>query len=100
MPGGNIAAFFQNDLKRMLAYSGVADAGYLLIGIVANSQGGDPGHRALPLRADAAGAGIHPVLDLKFYIRSYSDTHQGNQSPGSAPVVGRRVYWAALTASG
>jgi NADH-quinone oxidoreductase subunit N len=37
---GNIAAIFQNDLKRMLAYSGVAHAGYLLIGIVANSQDG------------------------------------------------------------
>jgi NADH-quinone oxidoreductase subunit N len=37
---GNIAAIFQNDVKRMLAYSGVAHAGYLLIGIIANSQDG------------------------------------------------------------
>ena len=37
---GNIAAIFQNDIKRMLAYSGIAHAGYLLIGIVANSQDG------------------------------------------------------------
>jgi len=37
---GNIAAIFQNDVKRILAYSGVAHAGYLLIGIVANSQDG------------------------------------------------------------
>ncbi|CAI2717825.1 NADH-quinone oxidoreductase subunit N [Nitrospina watsonii] len=37
---GNIAAIFQDDVKRMLAYSGVAHAGYLLIGIVANSQDG------------------------------------------------------------
>ena len=37
---GNTAAIFQNDLKRMLAYSGVAHAGYLLIGIVTNSQEG------------------------------------------------------------
>ncbi len=37
---GNIAAIFQNDVKRMLAYSGIAHAGYLLIGIVANSQDG------------------------------------------------------------
>jgi NADH-quinone oxidoreductase subunit N len=37
---GNIAAIFQNDVKRMLAYSGVAHAGYLLIGIVANSTDG------------------------------------------------------------
>lgn len=37
---GNIAAIFQDDVKRMLAYSGVAHAGYLLIGILANSQDG------------------------------------------------------------
>lgn len=37
---GNIAAIFQDDLKRMLAYSGIAHAGYLLIGIVANSEKG------------------------------------------------------------
>ena len=37
---GNTAAIFQTNVKRMLAYSGVAHAGYLLIGIVANSQDG------------------------------------------------------------
>ena len=37
---GNIAAIFQNDVKRMLAYSGIAHAGYLLIGIVTNSEDG------------------------------------------------------------
>jgi len=37
---GNIAAIFQDDVKRMLAYSGVAHAGYLLIAIVANTQDG------------------------------------------------------------
>jgi len=37
---GNIAAIFQDNLKRMLAYSGIAHAGYLLIGIVANSEDG------------------------------------------------------------
>lgn len=37
---GNTAAIFQDDVKRMLAYSGIAHAGYLLIGIVANTQDG------------------------------------------------------------
>ena len=37
---GNTAAIFQDDLKRMLAYSGVAHAGYLLIGIVTNTHEG------------------------------------------------------------
>ncbi len=35
--GGNILALAQSNLKRLLAYSGIAHAGYLLIGIVASS---------------------------------------------------------------
>ena len=32
---GNIAAILQTNIKRMLAYSSIAHAGYILIGIVA-----------------------------------------------------------------
>jgi NADH-quinone oxidoreductase subunit N len=31
---GNFAAIFQNDIKRLLAYSSIAQAGYLMIGLV------------------------------------------------------------------
>jgi NADH-quinone oxidoreductase subunit N len=37
---GNITAVVQKNVKRMLAYSSVAHAGYLLMGIVANNQDG------------------------------------------------------------
>ncbi len=37
---GNISAVVQKNVKRMLAYSSVAHAGYLLMGIVANNQDG------------------------------------------------------------
>ncbi len=37
---GNITAVVQKNIKRMLAYSSVAHAGYLLMGIVANSPKG------------------------------------------------------------
>lgn len=37
--GGNIMALVQKNVKRMLAYSSIAHAGYLLIGIVAGSNG-------------------------------------------------------------
>jgi NADH-quinone oxidoreductase subunit N len=37
---GNLSALAQKNVKRMLAYSSVAHAGYLLMGIVANSQDG------------------------------------------------------------
>jgi len=34
---GNVIALVQTDLKRMLAYSGIAHAGYMLIGVIAGS---------------------------------------------------------------
>jgi NADH-quinone oxidoreductase subunit N len=40
MTAGNIAAVTQTNVKRMLAYSSIAHAGYLLIGIVAGSSRG------------------------------------------------------------
>ncbi len=37
---GNVVAILQTNIKRMLAYSAIAHAGYLLIGIVAGTQEG------------------------------------------------------------
>jgi len=38
MTVGNVVAVLQSNIKRMLAYSAIAHAGYLLVGIVANSS--------------------------------------------------------------
>ncbi len=38
MTVGNVIAISQNNIKRMLAYSSIAHAGYLLVGFVAGSQ--------------------------------------------------------------
>ncbi len=35
---GNLAALMQNDVKRMLAYSSIAHAGYILVGFVAGGE--------------------------------------------------------------
>src|SRR5258707_8412768 len=40
MTVGNVAAVTQSNVKRMLAYSSIAHAGYVLIGIVANTTRG------------------------------------------------------------
>lgn len=40
MTVGNIAALTQSNLKRMLAYSSIAHAGYVLIGVVAGTERG------------------------------------------------------------
>ncbi len=61
MTVGNIAALRQENVKRMLAYSSIAHAGVLLVGIV--TAGIDP-----------AGEGLSAVL---FYLLSYSATTVG-----------------------
>jgi NADH-quinone oxidoreductase subunit N len=40
MTVGNVVAVLQTNIKRMLAYSAIAHAGYILVGIVANSDTG------------------------------------------------------------
>lgn len=41
MVAGNIAAIVQNNLKRLLAYSGIAHSGYALIGVIASGISGE-----------------------------------------------------------
>jgi NADH-quinone oxidoreductase subunit N len=43
MTGGNIAALAQKDVKRMLAYSSIAHAGYILVGVAAGTMSGVSG---------------------------------------------------------
>lgn len=43
MTVGNLAALVQNDVKRLLAYSSIAHAGYLLLGILAGNPLGQAG---------------------------------------------------------
>ncbi|HOX26237.1 MAG TPA: NADH-quinone oxidoreductase subunit N [Candidatus Krumholzibacteria bacterium] len=68
MTAGNLLALVQASIKRMLAYSSIAHAGYLLLGVLAilAPAGGDPGR---PLResavVQAAGSG------LLFYLLGY-----------------------------
>lgn len=42
MTVGNVAALTQGNIKRMLAYSSIAHAGYMLIGLTVFSRSGDP----------------------------------------------------------
>jgi NADH-quinone oxidoreductase subunit N len=38
---GNVVAIVQNDLKRMLAYSSIAHAGYVMVGVIAGGESGN-----------------------------------------------------------
>lgn len=40
---GNVIAIWQNDIKRLLGYSGIAQAGYLMVGLAAANASGQSG---------------------------------------------------------
>jgi NADH-quinone oxidoreductase subunit N len=62
---GNVAAIVQSNVKRMLAYSSIAHAGYALIGFVAAGSTGD-----IELRNSALSA-------VAFYLLTYSVMNLG-----------------------
>ncbi|MCA1626712.1 MAG: NADH-quinone oxidoreductase subunit N, partial [Acidobacteria bacterium] len=63
---GNVVALVQNNVKRMLAYSSIAHAGYALVGFVAAGRATDPAQQA-----DAIGAVI-------FYLLAYAVMNLGS----------------------
>jgi NADH-quinone oxidoreductase subunit N len=54
MTVGNVVALWQNDLKRLLAYSGIAHGGYMLMGLAAAPY--------LAAQADPAGGAVSAML--------------------------------------
>jgi len=48
---GNVAAILQDNIKRMLAYSSIAHAGYVLLGLIAVGRGADVATREWGLQA-------------------------------------------------
>ena len=71
---GNVLALLQNNLRRLLAYSSVAHAGYILAGLAAGAPllAPEQAAGAAPLSADQAlvrSAGVEAVL---FYLVAYA----------------------------
>ncbi|MEN9786024.1 MAG: dehydrogenase subunit [Pseudomonadota bacterium] len=67
---GNVSALVQRDLKRMLAYSSIAHAGYLLMALVAVGHPAEAGGVSSAARA-AAGSGV------LFYAFAYTLMNAG-----------------------
>jgi NADH-quinone oxidoreductase subunit N len=70
---GNLVALPQQNIKRMLAYSSIAHAGYMLIGVV-----------AVAASPTLVGSGVGALL---FYLLAYTFTNIG--AFGVATIVGR-----------
>ena len=62
---GNVVAIVQNNVKRMLAYSSIAHAGYALVGFVAAGAATDPAQRSAALTSVA------------FYLLTYAVMNMG-----------------------
>ena len=62
---GNVAAILQNNVKRMLAYSSIAHAGYAMVGFIGAGLARDAANR------DAA------VASVAFYMVTYAVTNLG-----------------------
>jgi NADH-quinone oxidoreductase subunit N len=62
---GNVGALAQTDLKRLIAYSGIAHAGYLLVGYTALARGTGPVDAGISIRA------------IIFYLATYAFTNLG-----------------------
>jgi NADH-quinone oxidoreductase subunit N len=65
---GNVAALVQENIKRMLAYSSIAHAGYILVGMVAGKEAGTAG--------------------MLYYLLAYTFTNIG--AFGVVALVGRK----------
>jgi NADH-quinone oxidoreductase subunit N len=95
---GNVAAIAQTDIKRMLAYSSIAHAGYILVGVAAGAS------------QSTASAAVSGAL---FYLLAYGVTTIGawavvlavERSDGSGTAIedyaglARRRPWLALAMS-
>ena len=73
MTVGNLVALTQTSVKRMLAYSSIAHAGYILLGVVA---------------APHASAGTTAQASVLFYLLGYTVTNLG--AFGALMLAGRR----------
>jgi len=68
--GGNILALVQSNVKRLLAYSSIAHAGYLLIGIVV-------GGTVISVKGQLVPGGVLGISAILFYLLSYTFLNLG-----------------------
>ena len=62
---GNVVAIAQNNVKRMIAYSSIAHAGYALVGCIAAGSASDPAQRSAAITA------------VMFYLLTYAVMNLG-----------------------
>jgi len=97
---GNFVAIFQTNIKRMLAYSSIAQAGYILIGLVALSQDGSGAamfYLLIYLFTNIAAFGVIIVVSNKTGSDEIKDLYGLNRR---APVLALVMMFAVLSLAG
>jgi NADH-quinone oxidoreductase subunit N len=85
---GNVGALGQSSLKRMLGYSGVAQAGYMLTGVVVGSR--------LGASATVLYLGVYLAMNLAaFAVITAQERDAGDDQIGSLNGLGARSPWLA-----
>jgi NADH-quinone oxidoreductase subunit N len=92
MTVGNITALAQTNIKRMLAYSSIAHAGYIMMGMIAGNQLGAIGILYYLLAYTLMNLGAFGVIMLvgrkkDSYLNIYDYSGLGFQYPGLAAVM-------------
>ena len=95
MFAGNLAALWQTNIKRMLAYSSVAHAGYLLMGVAVLKPGLDDGGEQF--KALLFYLVVYFCMNLAaFYIVALVAARTGREDLGAYKGLGRRTPWLGV----
>jgi NADH-quinone oxidoreductase subunit N len=95
---GNVAAIVQDNIKRMLAYSSIAHAGYALMGLIAVGLGMDLNTREWGVQAVILYLFIYTFVNLGAFTLVTMLRRQGVVGDQVADFAGlaRRAPWAAF----
>ncbi len=100
MIGGNIMAIRQTDVKRMLAYSSIAQAGYMMVGIVSADFAGMKAVMFYGILYVFANVGAFAALSLVEQHRGGSDYKSIAGLAKSAPVMAAVMTVSLLSMAG
>ena len=98
---GNLAAIAQRDVKRMLAYSSVSHAGFLLIAVAADSAAGGEALLYYLIPYAAASVGAFSVVAAREREQGRAVTLDSLAGLGwERPYVGVAMWWFMLSMAG
>lgn len=100
MIGGNIAAMRQKNIKRMLAYSSIAQAGYMLVGICAASLQGIKGVLFYAFLYILANTGAFAVLTVVEFYKKGTDYDDFAGLSQSSPLLAMIMAVSLLSMAG